>query len=333
MWVGALVVIGVVVGGAGPATADPAGPTDYDTEITSVAPPVEGVELEMIGGDSFLELRNEARRLIEVVGYQGEPYLRFEVDGRVLENQRSPSRYLNDDRFGDADIPPEANADAEPAWREVASDGTYAWHDHRTHWMNPSRPPGASPGDQILEAVVPLSVDGQQVAVTVQSFWLPAPSRLPALAALVAGVALAGVVIVAMRRRAVPWSAGAVAVGVAATLGLLFGLVAHRSVPSETGPALGLWLLPALSVLAAAAALVVRRRSTLLADGLVVLAGLELAAWSWSRRDAIGAAIIPSDVPAALDRAVIVFVAVVAIGLAAGRAEALLRPPATRPTR
>lgn len=318
-----------LVAGATPAAADAAGPTDYRTEITSVEPPTEGVELRMIGGDSFLELVNVGGFEILVVGYQGEPYLRFEPDGRVLQNERSPSRYLNDDRFGDSTIPPEADADAPPDWVEVSSDGSYAWHDHRTHWMNPARPPGASPGDQILEAAVPLQVDDTIVTVTVQSFWLPAPSPVPAVVAAALGAAAAAAVAVAAVRRADRWwwSAGLAAVAAVAAAGL--GLVAYRSVPSETEPSLALWLLPAIAVLSAAAAALVRRRSAVLADGLLLLTALELVVWAWNRRDAVSAAIIPTDAPYALDRATISFAAAVGVVVAAGRVAALLRPTAT----
>lgn len=326
--VGSLLTVTALVVVAAPAAADPAGPTDYDTEITAIEPVVDGVELRMIGGDSFLELDNSGGREIEVVGYDGEPYLLFEPDGRVLENQRSPSKFLNDDRFAETEIPPEADADADPDWREVAGDGTYAWHDHRTHWMNQARPPGREPGDQILEAVVPLLVDDTTVAVTVRSFWLPAPSPLPAVGAALLGASVAAVVAFAARRRSERWWWSASLAAVAALLAAAVGLVAYRSVPAETEPSLGLWLLPVVALASAGVAVLVRRRSAVLGDGLLLLAALELVAWAWTRRDAVSAAIIPTDAPFALDRASITFAAAVGVVVAAGRVLALLRPTA-----
>ena len=33
-----------------------------------------------------------------------------------------------------------AGPDAEPEWEQIADGGTYAWHDHRVHWMDDSSP-------------------------------------------------------------------------------------------------------------------------------------------------------------------------------------------------
>ena len=78
--------------GAAPATADPAGPTDYQTEVTSIDPPADGFRVEAIGGDAFILLTAEPGVTVEVLGYRGEPYLRFHPDGRVEENRRSPTQ-------------------------------------------------------------------------------------------------------------------------------------------------------------------------------------------------------------------------------------------------
>lgn len=172
------------------AWADPAGPTDYRSEIVSVEPPPSGVHIRMIGGDSFLEVSVDRGIELEVVGYRGEPYLRFGPDGAVEINDNAPSTYLNEDRYGETDVPPSASADVDPSWRVVSEDGVHAWHDHRTHWMNQSRPAG-EPGAQILEANVPLVVNGIDTDVTVISTWEPPPSPWSASAGAVIGAAIA----------------------------------------------------------------------------------------------------------------------------------------------
>jgi hypothetical protein len=290
----------------GTAAADPAGPTDYRTEIVAIDPATASIEPTMIGGDSFLELRVAAGTEVVVTGYRGEPYLRFDADGSVWENRRSPTRWQNDDRFGDVEIPPEATADAPPDWHRVADGGRYAWHDHRTHWMNEARPPGASAGEVILEAVVPLVVDGTPVAVTVRSVWLPGPSPLIPIV----GAGLAVLVLGFGLRFAGPVATTGAAAVVAAVASGVLGGVAYRSVPPETGPSRLLWLLPASAVVALAAAAVAHRRRTIVASGLAV-AGLLLGIWAWLRREAVLRAIIPSDAPAAVDRFTIAVAAVV----------------------
>ena len=292
-----------------PVFADPAGPTDYRSQVVSVDPPSDDIAVEIIGGDSFVELTAQPGTDVVVVGYRGEPYLWFRPDGTVWENEKAPTTYQNLSRFG-TEAPPAADPEAEPDWHQVASDHRWAWHDHRTHWMQTTRPLGAGPGDQILEAVVPLVVDDADVAVTVASTWQPAPSPLPVWLGGIAG-ALAAVGWWATRRRgrpAMPWLVPP------AALALAVGAWQYRSLPSETGPRLVWWALPAVAVVCSIAAVVAERRdrqrarsggapgSGFWAEAAMLLVGVELAIWGWVKRDGLSAALIPTDAPGWLDR-------------------------------
>jgi hypothetical protein len=73
------------------APADAAAPTDYRSTIIAVTPPTESIDVEVVGGDAFLQLTADPGAAVQVLGYRGEPYLRFRADGVVLENQRSPT--------------------------------------------------------------------------------------------------------------------------------------------------------------------------------------------------------------------------------------------------
>jgi hypothetical protein len=302
---------------ATPAAADPAGPTDYRTDVVRIEPAVAGVDVRIIGGDSFVLLRVDRGVSVEVVGYRGEPYLRFRADGSVERNETSPSRWLNDDRYGSVTPPADASPDAAPTWEVVASDGTYAWHDHRAHWMNPVRPPGAEPGDTVLEAVIPLVVGGNEVAVHVRSVLLARPSPVAGVVGALVGLALLGATVAASRRGV---GAGQSAIGapvVAAAFAMAVGFWAFGSVPAETGPASTLWTLPGAALLAGIGAQVGlrrRRRSRFSHDLLVALAAVELGLWAWSRRSAVVRASIPTDAPQWLDRATVTGVATVAVG-------------------
>ncbi|MEM9566345.1 MAG: hypothetical protein AAGA93_27240, partial [Actinomycetota bacterium] len=328
--IGLLLAVAIVVVPVSPAAADPAGPTDYRTEIVAVEPATPAIELDIIGGDSFVELRSEPGTEVDVVGYEGEPYLRFDADGRVWQNDRSPSRWLNDDRYGGAEIPPSADGDAEPDWIEVADDGTYAWHDHRAHWMNPSRPLGAEPGDTILEAVIPLVVDDQAVAVAVRSDLLAPPSPVPALLGVASALPLAW--LVWRRRTSGPAAAVAVAalVGGWAVLATVVGIGSVLGLPAEAAPGASQWLLPALAAVAVGAALLVVRRQllapplrALVLPAALALAAVELLIWVWLRRESVVRALIPTVAPEWLDRLVVAgaaatgLVAMVAAAIAA----------------
>jgi hypothetical protein len=305
---------------ATPAGADPAGPTDYRSELLGMAPPSDAVRIGFVGGDAFLELSVAPGHEVEVTGYQGEPFIRVEPDGTVLEDRATPTWALSQDRFGDVDVP---DAGAPPDWQEVASSGRYAWHDHRAHWMGRSAPPGSSPGDQILEAVIPLTVDGRSIDVTVASYRATGPSAWSWLAVALAASLGAVLSVLAVRTgRLVLLTGGA------ASAALAVGAIAYRSVPPETGPRPSLWVPAALAVAAVLAAAAVGRRPTrgrrLAVHALLGLAGVELVVWAVLRREVIVRAIIPTALPATVDRAVVAFALVVGLVAAAASLARLL---------
>lgn len=288
-------------------SADPAGPTDYRTVISNITPATEGFEIKMIGGDSFMFMQVVAGTDVMVQGYQSEPYLWFRSDGLVLENLASPATWLNQDRYGDGELPEIADAEAPPQWRKVSESGRYAWHDHRSHWMNSAKPPGAESGDQILSATVPMRVNGATVTVSVESFLLASPSPLPMVAGLIGAVAA---VAATLRRGRIAQMILAI---VSAGAALALGVVAWSSLPVETEPNRLLWLLPLIGVAAAVAVLFLRNRlsTTVYLDGLTMTAGGVLVAWAILRLDALWRSLIPSDAPAWLDRAAIAAAVVV----------------------
>jgi hypothetical protein len=308
-----------------PAFADPPAPSDYRSEVMGITPSTDRVSAEVVGGDAFLQLRVRPGTRVEVPGYQQEPYLRFDADGRVFENVASPTWYLNRSRLG-APVPPDVTSTTPADWRRVAGNGTYVWHDHRTHWMGSGPPPRAARGDRIIDNTIPISVDGVPHEVRVIATWEPIPSKLPMMLGLLLGSGAAMVVVLSRRR----WVARVVA-GAAAVAASTVGMVQYRSVPAATGPQVTWWLLPALAaatlVLSAALA---RRAGWVVADGLVVLAGVQLGLWAWMRRATMTRAVLPTDLWWPLDRFVTAWVLVVGPAIAVTAAwpiaSALLRP-------
>jgi hypothetical protein len=299
-------VMVLVIAPAGAAFADPAGPTEYRTEVLSVDPAVDGVGVEIIGGDAFVRLTVDPGTAVDVVGYQAEPFLRFGPDGIVEVNENSPTTYLSDDRYGDVELPPNADPDAEPAWLQVSSDGSYAWHDHRTHWMNPNPPPGGEPGERILEAVVPIVVDGEAVSIAVASTWEQPASPVPAIAGAVVALGLVGFLTTKGTRPL------GLTLGVLAVVAMVVGLVAYLSVPGETGPSVVPWALAGVSLIPLAS--VVRFPAEQPPLSLVAMA-LVLAVWGIMRWDWMWAAILPTSFPT-VDRFATALVLVSGVGTA-----------------
>lgn len=113
---------------------------------------VIGLEWQIIDGDARVELSNRTDLTVTVLGYDGEPYLRFSPDGTVEENRRSPATTRNRTRFDDLPIPADADPTAAPEWSVVDDDHRYAWYDHRIHWIAPTLPSIVT--DETVETLV-----------------------------------------------------------------------------------------------------------------------------------------------------------------------------------
>jgi len=178
------------------------------SELRAVSPQTPGLELEVVGGDRFLRLVNETGGTVVVEGYDDEPYLRFREDSRVEVNARSPSRYVNEDRFGRRPVPPVADSSAPPRWQKVADDGAYRWFDHRIHYMTPGTPEEVTDEARrttIFDWTVPMTVGGRPVRAVGTLSWQPeedsGSSPVPFIVAGAGLAALLGVALLLLRRR------------------------------------------------------------------------------------------------------------------------------------
>lgn len=315
---GLTILVAVLAGGAGPAAADAAGPTDYRTEVVAVDPPTSTIAVAVLGGDSFVELTVEPGVEVAVPGYQAEPYLRFDADGTVRRNAVAPTTFENDDRFGAPTEPPDGvSADAEPVWEVVGSGGRYAWHDHRAHWMGERPPPGAGPGDIVAGGTIPLVVDGADVDLVVESVWQPSASPVPA--AIGAGVAAVAVLaVLAVRAGFLPLLAAVVAL-----LGGFVVVSEWGSLPSEARLSLLVVAFPFLAAVGFAVAARLGPTATGWAGGL--LGAVWLGYWAFGRRAALDAAVLPTDGSWSLDRAVTAASLVTAAAMAGWAVHHLLR--------
>jgi hypothetical protein len=310
----AAVALTALVAGAGPAAADPPRPTDYRSTVTAITPANDGVGAEVVGGDAFLELRVDEGHEVVVSGYgdDAEPYLRFRADGTVERNVRSPATYLNNDRQGAVDLPARADAEADPEWETVADGGSYAWHDHRIHWMGGSRPPGVEPGDVVQSWAVPLTVDGAATEVSGELVLVARVSPVPWIALGIAGAA--AVVVLGRRRPLVP----AVAVTVAAAGALVVGWAEFSVAPTGSGANPLLVAVPLVGLVAAGLGVAFRGRG---AGPTATLAGAAaVVGWGVLRASVLWMPVLPTDLPAGVDRAV----TALAVGVAAGAAAVIV---------
>ncbi|HUF97676.1 MAG TPA: hypothetical protein VMM60_06060 [Ilumatobacter sp.] len=306
MFTGTVVACGLI--GLAPATAlaDPAGPTDYRTVVTSIQPATGAIAVTVEGGDAFIRLAVEPGHEVVVLGYGGEPYVRVRADGVVEENLLSPATYYNEARYGGA-VPSGITAtgalEQPPEWKAVGDGGVWAWHDHRAHLMTAEPLIGMQPGDRLPPETIDLLVDGEPVAVEVVTTLQASPSRWPAVVGLAIGIGVVASLVfvsrLAIRQHAAPTVAVAVA---AAAASVVVGGVQYLSLSSQTDPAVTWWLLPVMALLASAGAAAVR--SALVRGALVALGGLQLLVWAVPRRSVLSRAVLPTDLPFWLDRTV-----------------------------
>jgi hypothetical protein len=169
------------------------GALGFRSSVTSIAPAVFGVDAVVLDADDRLQLTNDSGKTLAVLGYEGEPYLEFR-DGRVYRNALSPATYLNDDRFGEVDVPADADPEAPPRWEEVAPRERYDWHDHRIHWMGRELPPRvAATKDEpqhVFDWEVPATIDGEPFVIAGSLDYEPPPSGSPLGLMIAFGVAL-----------------------------------------------------------------------------------------------------------------------------------------------
>ena len=323
----ALAAVGLVVL-APPAAADAPAPGDYASEVTSIDPQVDTIEVEVVGGDSFLWLEVAAGTEVVVVGYDGEPFLRVLPDGTVEQNANSPATYLNDDRYAAVTIPERlAGADAaelEPEWEPVGSGGSYAWHDHRVHWMAPDAPPAVPRGASFdWSGTVPLLVDGERVEVSGVIHYREDVSPLPWIGA---GLVVAAGGAVLLRRR------GSLSAGVGIVVGAAAATVAWAT--WDTAPA-GVGASP-LPIIVAAVALVMSAAALLVPSRyrpiLLLAVAATLGSWGLLRFAVLTNPVLPTRLPFGADRAATVAAIAAAIALGVSAMASLSPPPPSVPS-
>ena len=283
---------------AAPVLADPAVPTNYRSQVTNLDPDQEGLAIQVTGGDAFLVAAVAPGHVLEIPGYFGEPYLRIDADGTVWRNQHSPARYINTSRYGTV-IPDVADAEAPPEWQQVGTGGTYAWHDHRTHWMSRDLPPTIT-GDR-AQLIFPwefnVTFDGVPVLVHGELVWFPSENPFGPLF-----IGIIGLAPLALWRRGYTTlvAADLAAIGCLALFVATMQFAAtpvNRPFPSEL-------ILPAAAVILAVGSIGLRSWP-IRATAARLLSGIALVIWGISNLEVLTAPVLPSALPTAAERSLV----------------------------
>ncbi len=203
--VAALGVLASCLLAAAPASAH-GGDPNYRSEIDSIAPESPGISAEILNFDADLKLTNESDETVVVLGYNEEPYLRFEPDGRVYVNESSPAAYLNTDRYARVDVPGDVDPGDPPEWKQVGDTGEYAWHDHRSHYMGEGVPQIVEDQDvrtKVFDYSIPIEVGDEKGSIDGTLLWVGQDDDAPLLPFVILGVVtlLLVVLVIVVRRR------------------------------------------------------------------------------------------------------------------------------------
>ncbi len=300
----ALIAYGLIIVSAGSALAGAAQPTNYESIVLRVSPAAIGISFEVVGGDAFLTVTVEHSHEVLIPGYFNEPYVRIDADGSVYVNENSQAFFINEDRYGLVPIPVGVDLESEPAWSLVATDGRYAWLDHRIHWMSEDLPPAVA-GDQreqVFPWEIPVLIDGVGTSVIGELVWIPSHHPAPSLMAGL--IALLPLLFWSPRR-------SRLLAAVVVTSGGIASFVTVAQVNGTPEAARGLpviLVLPVLAVALGVAAFVRAARRRRFALQLLLAGGLSLAIWALLTLNVLWLPVLPSAMNPVMERAAVAFV-------------------------
>ena len=183
------------------------GNVQFRSEFRAIQPSIQGIQVNVLNYDDRLLLVNRTGRTVSIAGYEREPYARLLADGTVEVNRRSPTHYLNEERYGGTPVPASATPKSTPQWQTVSRTGRFEWHDHRIHWMSKNAvPPQVKDEDKrtkVFDWRVPIRAGSDRANLTGTLFWQPeSASGVPAAAIAALGVlAVATLVLFVVTRR------------------------------------------------------------------------------------------------------------------------------------
>jgi hypothetical protein len=173
----AAAMAGLVVS-AGPASAASAPEKSpeaqyYRSSVISVEPATSGLKVTVLANGQSVTLENRSGKEVVVLGYAGEPYLRF-TDKGVDENTTALSSQLN------ADQTPQVQQDKPVVtWTHRTDELRYSWRDFRVQWTTQQRPPIVAQDEhaqhRVFDWALPLTVEGQPALVRGAVDWVGIP--------------------------------------------------------------------------------------------------------------------------------------------------------------
>jgi hypothetical protein len=185
-------------------TAVPIVALDYRNRVQPTGPGLDGVHPSLEDAGRKLRLTVDAGSDAIVLGYLGEPFLRFTRAGVAANLRSATAQGLRLVAKGDV-----SSSAGQAVWHRVTPGHSFSWSDTRV-WA----PSSALGGRKLVAWAVPVVVDGHGTQVTGELTRSPRPAIWPGAVLVALCVVLA---IVATRRKRWLWPG---AVGLAAAAGI-----------------------------------------------------------------------------------------------------------------
>ena len=143
----------------------------YVSTFSSIEPQVLGLQVRLVAGTNRLLVQNWSGKRVVVLGYEGEPYLRFDSRG-VYWNTRSG-------RSATGATTTRADSGAPPVWQRLNAGKSFVFADERVGWAG-AKPPEVVRRDPAHSHLVrywriPGTVDGKPFAIKGFLGYVPPP--------------------------------------------------------------------------------------------------------------------------------------------------------------
>ncbi len=165
---------------APPAEAHTTGP-QLVSHFDRISPESPGVEYSILstGSAPYVTVAVHGPHVFEILGLQGEPFIRIGSDGVSL-NHNSPSLYLTKDPSKKpASLPAVVNKT--PSWDHVSDQPVSHYYETRAEWPHVGQPEEARRLGRtatVFRFSIPASYDGRPAVVEGHVTWIPAPLNL-----------------------------------------------------------------------------------------------------------------------------------------------------------
>ena len=112
--------------------------SDSSSKVTSIEPTSNDFSAKSVNNGQKIKITRQTKKDIIILGVENEPYAKISDEGAFI-NTKSGTVAINNTTNGNSDPQDfeniERDPDAEPAWKKISSKQSYAFHDHRIHYM------------------------------------------------------------------------------------------------------------------------------------------------------------------------------------------------------